>query len=69
MFNVPLNNRLNANDLTSLIPADAAREWQAYIEPWLVSNAVRCLAGLVGAGLFAVGLWRLARGRETATVG
>ncbi len=69
VFNVPLNNRLNANDLSSLTPADAAREWRAYIEPWLVWNAVRCVAGLVGAALFAVGLWRSARGRETAAVG
>jgi uncharacterized membrane protein len=69
VFNVPLNNRLNANDVSSLTPADAAREWRAYIEPWLVWNAVRCVAGLVGAALFAVGLWRSARGRETAAVG
>jgi uncharacterized membrane protein len=61
--------RLNASDLAALTPADAAREWQASIERWLVWNAVRCVAGLVGAVLFAVGLWRLARGREAAAVG
>ena len=69
VFNVPLNGRLNANDLTSLTPAEAAREWQAYIEPWLVWNAVRCVAGLVGAALFAVGLWPASSGARTAAVG
>ncbi|MGH3677446.1 MAG: DUF1772 domain-containing protein [Mycobacterium sp.] len=69
LFNVPLNTRLNALDPAVLTPADAAREWQAYAEPWLLWNAVRCVAALAGAVLFAVGLWRLAGRRESATVG
>ncbi len=69
VFNVPLNARLNALDLESLTPADAQHEWQAYIDPWLTWNAVRCVAALAGAVLFGVGLWRLARGRKAAAVG
>jgi uncharacterized membrane protein len=69
LFNVPLNDRLNALDAVALTPDDAAREWQAYVEPWLLWNAVRCIAALAGAVLFAVGLWRLARRREPAAVG
>jgi uncharacterized membrane protein len=69
VFNVPLNSRLNATDLSSLTPDDAAREWQAFVEPWLVWNAVRCAAGLLGAVVLGVGLLRLARGREAAAVG
>jgi uncharacterized membrane protein len=68
-FNVPLNGRLNAVDPVVLTPDDAAREWQAYVEPWLLWNAVRCVAALAGAVLFAVGLWRLAGRRESAAVG
>src|ERR1700754_1325007 len=65
-FNVPLNSRMNEVEPASLTPADALHDWQTYIEPWMTWNAVRCVAGLVGAALFAVGLWRLARGREAA---
>jgi uncharacterized membrane protein len=70
VFSMPLNTRVNALDPGVLTPDDAAREWQAYVEPWLLWNAVRCMAGLVGAVCFGVGLWRLAGRRESpAAVG
>jgi uncharacterized membrane protein len=69
LFNVPLNNRLNALDPAVLTPDDAAREWQAYVEPWLLWNAVRCVAALAGAVCLGVGLWRLPGRRESAAIG
>lgn len=66
LFIVPLNNGIVTGDPALLTPDDALREWHAFVEPWLAWNAVRCAAGLVGAALFAVGLWRSARGREAA---
>jgi uncharacterized membrane protein len=68
-FNVPLNGRLNALDPAVLTPDDAAREWRAYVEPWLLWNAVRCVAALAGAVCLGVGLWRLAGRRESTAVG
>ena len=67
-FNAPLNKQLNAVDPVGLSVADAAREWQAYVGPWVVWNTVRCIAALVGAVFFAAGLLALARGREPAGI-
>jgi uncharacterized membrane protein len=68
-FNVPLNKKLNAVEPVGLSAADAAREWQAYVGPWVVWNYVRCASALVGAVFYAVGLMALARRREPAGVG
>ena len=67
-FNVPLNKQLNAVDPVGLSTGDAAREWQAYVEPWLLWNWVRCISAVAGAILLAAGLLALARRREPAAI-
>lgn len=56
VFNVPLNNRIDAVDPTGLSIADAAREWVAYLGPWTTWNHVRSAAGLAAGVLLALGL-------------
>jgi uncharacterized membrane protein len=55
-FNVPLNNHLDTLNPVGLSPADAAREWQAYMSTWLAWNHVRSATGVIGAALMLVGL-------------
>lgn len=57
-FNVPLNNHLDTVNPAGLSPADALREWQAYLVPWTNWNHVRTVAPLVAAALMLVGLHR-----------
>jgi uncharacterized membrane protein len=54
--NVPLNSRLGAVDPAALSPADALREWNAYLTPWTAWNHVRAAAPLAGSVLMLVGL-------------
>ncbi|MET0758198.1 MAG: hypothetical protein ABWY39_09760 [Mycobacterium sp.] len=60
--------RLNAVDPVGLSAADAAREWQAYVGPWLMWNCVRCVSAVAGAILLTAGLLALARRREPAAI-
>jgi uncharacterized membrane protein len=55
-FNVPLNDHLDGLDPTSLSPADALREWRAYLTPWTHWNHVRTVLPIVGAVSMMVGL-------------
>jgi uncharacterized membrane protein len=55
-FNVPLNDRLAALDLTTLTPADAAREWGNYLSTWTAWNHVRTVAPLLGSTLMLIGI-------------
>jgi uncharacterized membrane protein len=55
-FNVPLNNHLDTVDPAGLSPADAAREWRAYMSTWTAWNHARSGTGVVGAALMLVGL-------------
>ena len=55
-FNVPLNNHLDALNPAGLSPADAAREWQAYLSTWTAWNHVRSATGVIGAALMLIGL-------------
>jgi uncharacterized membrane protein len=55
-FNVPLNNHLDAVNPDGLSPADAAREWQAYLSTWTAWNHVRTATSFVGSALMLVGL-------------
>lgn len=53
IFNVPLNNRLDAADPHS----DAAQEtWARYLRVWTRWNHVRTLASSLAAGLFVLAL-------------
>jgi uncharacterized membrane protein len=56
MFNVPLNNRLDAVDAAGLSTAEALREWRDYLAPWTAWNHVRTVAPLVASVLILVGL-------------
>lgn len=56
VFNVPLNNRLDALDPGQLSAADAAREWAAYHRPWIAWNHARTAAPLAGAALMLTGV-------------
>ena len=56
VFNVPLNNHLDAVNPAGLSAADAAREWRGYMGPWTAWNHVRSLSGFVGAALLLIGL-------------
>jgi uncharacterized membrane protein len=55
-FNVPLNNHLDTLNPAGLSPADAAREWQAYMSTWTAWNHVRTVTGVAGAALMLIGL-------------
>ena len=55
-FNVPLNNHLDTLNPAGLSPADAAREWQAYLSTWTAWNHVRSATGVIGAALMLIGL-------------
>jgi uncharacterized membrane protein len=54
-FNVPLNNHLDTLDPAGLSPADAAREWQAYLSTWTAWNHVRTLTAVVAPVLMLIG--------------
>jgi uncharacterized membrane protein len=56
VFNVPLNNRLDAVNPAGLSTAEALFQWQAYRVPWTAWNHVRTVAPLVGSALMLVGL-------------
>jgi uncharacterized membrane protein len=56
VFNVPLNNRLDAINPDGLSAADAAREWQVYLSSWTAWNHVRSATGVLAAILMLVGL-------------
>jgi uncharacterized membrane protein len=56
VFNVPLNNQLDAVNPVGLSAADAAREWQAYLTPWINWNHVRAATSFIGAALMLIGL-------------
>jgi uncharacterized membrane protein len=56
VFNVPLNNHLDAVNPVGLSAADAAREWQAYLTPWINWNHVRAATSFIGAALMLIGL-------------
>jgi uncharacterized membrane protein len=56
VFNVPLNNHLDAVNPVGLSAADAAREWQAYLTPWTNWNHVRAATSFIGAALMLIGL-------------
>jgi uncharacterized membrane protein len=56
VFNVPLNNHLDTLNPEGLSVADAAREWQAYLSPWMAWNHVRTATAFIGAALMLVGL-------------
>jgi uncharacterized membrane protein len=56
VFNVPLNNQLDVVNPVGLSAADAAREWQAYLTPWINWNHVRAATSFIGAALMLIGL-------------
>jgi uncharacterized membrane protein len=56
VFNVPLNNHLDAVNPVGLSPADAAREWQAYLTTWTNWNHARTAASFIAALLMLIGL-------------
>jgi uncharacterized membrane protein len=53
LFNVPLNNALQAVDPAS---ADAATTWARYLREWTTWNHVRTLASTVACALFILAL-------------
>lgn len=55
-FNIPLNNALDRLDPATLSAADAAREWRAYLVPWMTWNHVRTVAPILGSALILVGV-------------
>ena len=55
-FNVPLNNHLDAVNPVGLSPADAAREWQAYLTPWTNWNHVRTATSFIAAAVMLIGV-------------
>jgi uncharacterized membrane protein len=66
VFNVPLDKHLSSLAVAKLSVIDAGREWQDFADPWMVWNDVRCVSGLLGAALLAVGLWRRCRQSSVA---
>ena len=56
VFNVPLNNHLDAVNPVGLSVADAAREWQAYFSTWTAWNHVRSATGFIAAVLMLIGV-------------
>src|SRR3954452_16401452 len=54
-FNVPLNNYLDNLDPAGLSPADATREWQAYLSTWTAWNHVRTLTAVAAPVLMLIG--------------
>jgi uncharacterized membrane protein len=55
-FNVPLNTHLDTVNPVGLSPADAAREWQAYLSSWTAWNHVRAVTSFVAAALMSFGI-------------
>jgi len=53
--NVPLNDKLDALDVSALSAADAVRDWGAYLSTWMMANHVRAAAPLLGSVLLLVG--------------
>jgi uncharacterized membrane protein len=56
VFNVPLNNHIDAVNPAGLSAADAAREWQAYFTPWTNWNHVRTATSVISAIVMLIGL-------------
>lgn len=56
VFNVPLNNHLDAVNPVGLSAADAAREWQAYFTPWTNWNHVRTATSFIAAVVMLIGV-------------
>jgi uncharacterized membrane protein len=56
VFNVPLNNHLDAVNPVGLSPADAAREWQAYYTTWTNWNHVRTTTSFIAAVVMLIGV-------------
>jgi uncharacterized membrane protein len=56
VFNVPLNNHLDAVNPVGLSAADAAREWQAYFSTWTAWNHARTVTSFIGAALLLFGI-------------
>jgi uncharacterized membrane protein len=56
VFNVPLNNHLDAVNPVGLSAADAAREWQAYFTTWTNWNHVRTATSFIAAVSMLIGL-------------
>ena len=56
VFNVPLNNHLDAVNPVGLSPADAAREWQAYVTTWTNWNHVRTATSFIAAVIMLIGV-------------
>jgi len=54
VFNVPLNNGLEAVDAAG---ADGARVWAGYITKWTAWNHVRTVAALAAAASLTIALW------------
>lgn len=56
VFNVPLNNHLDAVNPVGLSAADAAREWQAYFTTWTNWNHVRTATSFIAAVVMLIGV-------------
>ena len=54
-FNVPLNDHLDTVNPVGLSPADAAREWQAYLFTWTNWNHVRTATSFIAAVVLLIG--------------
>ena len=58
VFNVPLNNTLDALNPATMSTAEALTQWRAYLAPWTAWNHVRTVAPILGSALMVVGLLR-----------
>ena len=56
VFNVPLNNHLDAVNPVGLSPAAAVREWQAYFTTWTNWNHVRTATSFIAAVVMLIGV-------------
>jgi uncharacterized membrane protein len=56
VFNVPLNDRLDALEPATLSAADAARQWQTYCSTWTAWNHLRTVTSLAAGLLMLFGL-------------
>jgi uncharacterized membrane protein len=56
VFNVPLNNHLDAVNPVGLSAADAAREWHDYFTNWTAWNHVRTATAFAASALMLIGV-------------